>query len=133
LDTNSTLKLSNASLHLKQASVSSVGVVVEDFNLAMNLHMSLFLVSVLALDLLRQLILFVQRLVLALDDVHLEDGTTRVLLRSYDLHLASVVLDLRHNINKDLLKALELSTERHVVLVLQAKHGIRAGNAKCAV
>ena len=106
---------------------------MEDFNLAMNLHMSLFLVSVLALDLLRQLILFVQRLVLALDDVHLEDGTTRVLLRSYDLHLASVVLDLRHNINKDLLKALELSTERHVVLVLQAKHGIRAGNAKCAV
>ena len=69
----------------------------------MNFLMSLLLVRILSLDLLGQLELLVQRLVLALDDVHLEDCTACILLGADDLHLASVVLDLRYDVNQDLL------------------------------
>ena len=90
-------------MHLKQASVRSIRVVVKNIDLAFQLLVGLDLVSVLTLDFLRQFVLFVQRLVLALDDVHLEDGASGILLRSNDLHLASMVLDFRHNVDEHLL------------------------------
>lgn len=58
----------------------------------MDLGKSFLLVAVLSLDLLGQLVLLIQRCVLAFDDVHHENGSTCVLFGSDDLDLASVVL-----------------------------------------
>ena len=132
-DTNSSLKLCNTPLHLKQASVCCVGVVVEHLDLAVNLFMSLLLVCIFSLDLLRKLVLLIQRLILALYDVHLKDSSTCVLLCTNNLHLASVVLDFRDYVDQDLLEALKLSAERHIFLALQSKDGLRPACTKSSI
>ena len=91
-------------------------------------HVCLLLIGVLTLDLLSKLELFIERLVFALDDVHLEDGAARVLLSADDIDLAAVVLELGDDVDQHLLKALELPTERHGLLALQAKDCIAAGS-----
>lgn len=79
----------------------------------------LFLVSMLSFDLPSKFVLFVQGSVFVLDDIHLQDGTRCVLLCFDDLNLPAVVLDLRDYVNEDLLKALQLASESHLVLSLE--------------
>ena len=120
-DTNDGLKLVDSALHLHQARIRCIGVVMEDIDLLVELGVGLLLVRVLSLDLLSKLVLLVERLVLGLDDVHLEDGAARVLLRRNDVDLATVVLQLRNDVDQHLLKALKLSAESHRLLALKAK------------
>ena len=132
--TNSALKLQNPPLHLKQARIGRISVIIEHVDLSMQLHKRLLLILMLPLDLLPQLVLFVQRGVFVFDDVHLKDGTSGVLFRLDDFDLASVVLDLADDVDEDLLEAFQLPSERHLLLALQTEHGLGAVCAwKCAI
>ena len=86
-------------MHLQQAGVGRIGVVVENLDLALDLLLRLLLVLVLPFDLLSQLELFVQGCVFALDDVHHEDCPAGVLFGVDYLHLAPVVLELGDDVD----------------------------------
>ena len=127
-DADHLLKLCYAALHLHEACIGSVGVIIEHVDLLLQFHISLLLIGVLTLDLLRKLELFVERLVFALDDVHLEDSAAGVLLGADDVDLAAVVLELGDDVDQDLLEALELTSERHGFFALKTKDCIACGS-----
>jgi len=112
-DSDRAFQLNYASLHLEQARVGRVGVCIEHFDLLVDLHETLPLLLIGASDLLAKLVFFVQRSVLAFDDVHLQYSPRRVFLCLDDLNLSPVVLKLRDNVNQYLLEAFKLSTESH--------------------
>lgn len=120
-DTHFLFKFGDASLHLKEARVGSVGVVIEDIELTVDLGKSFLLVPVLSLDLLSQLVLLIQRCVLAFDDVHHENGSAGVLLSADDLDLAPMVLEFGDDVNQHLLKTFKLAAEGHVLSALKTK------------
>jgi len=93
-DAHGSLQFSDSALHLKKTRVGCVSVIVEHVHLPVQFDECLLLILVLALDLLCQLVFFVQRGVFALDNVHLKDGARGVFLSLYDFDLALVVLDL---------------------------------------
>ena len=54
----------------------------------------------------------------------MEDGARSVFLCFDDLDLASVVLDLRDDVNQDLFQAFQLSAESHLFFALEAEDGL---------
>ena len=122
--TNCTLKLQNPSLHLKQASIGRISVIIEHIDLSVQFHKCLLLILMLPLDLLPQLVLFVQGSVFVFDDVHLKDCPSGVLFSLYDFHLSAVVLDLGDDVDEDLFEAFQLPPESHLLLALQTKNGL---------
>ena len=123
-DTHSLFKLHNAPLHLEQASIGRIGVIIQHINLAIQLLISFVLVTVLSLDLLTKFVLLVESTILVLDNVHLKDCSRGLLLCFDNLNLASVVLDFTDDVNKDVLKCFQLPTESHRFLALKTKDGL---------
>lgn len=106
---------------------------MENIDLSLELFMCFDLVRVLSLYFLGELVLLVQRLILALNDVHLEDCAAGVLLCADDFHLTSVVFDFGHNINENLLQTLDLTTESHRVFALKAENSLRTTDSQRSV
>ena len=99
------LKLSYATLHLEHAGVRSVGVVIQNFDLAVKLPEVLYLIPLLSLDLATEFVFLVQRCVFVLNDVHLKDCPSGVFLSFYDLDLSAMIFDLGDDVDEDLLEA----------------------------